>query len=51
LCSSLGDEQEGEVPHNAAAARAEDVSGLPPAYITVGQADRFRDEKSRTRSG
>jgi len=28
----------------AAAARAEDVSGLPPAYICVGAEDLFRDE-------
>lgn len=28
----------------AAAARAEDVSGLPPTYIGVGTADLFRDE-------
>ena len=40
----LGDGQQGEVSPYAAAARAEDVSGLPPAYITVGQADLFRDE-------
>ncbi len=28
----------------AAAARAENLSGLPPAYITVGTEDLFRDE-------
>lgn len=28
----------------AAAARAEDLSGLPPAYICVGSEDLFRDE-------
>jgi acetyl esterase/lipase len=28
----------------AAAARAEDLSGLPPAYTCVGELDPFRDE-------
>ena len=28
----------------AAAARAKDLGGLPPAYICVGTADLFRDE-------
>lgn len=34
----------GEIPYLAAPARAEDLSGLPPAYICVGGADGFRDE-------
>jgi acetyl esterase/lipase len=33
-----------EVPAFAAAARAADLSGLPPAYISVGTVDGFRDE-------
>jgi len=33
-----------EVSEYAAPARAEDVSGLPPAYIDVGSAETFRDE-------
>lgn len=33
-----------DVPAHAAAARAVDLSGLPPAYISVGGADGFRDE-------
>ncbi len=33
-----------DVPYLAAPARAEDLSGLPPAYICVGGADGFRDE-------
>ena len=32
------------VPYTAAAARAEDLSGLPEAYVCVGGADGFRDE-------
>ncbi len=32
------------VPGYAAAARAEDLEGLPPAYICVGTMDGFRDE-------
>ncbi len=32
------------IPYTAAAARAEDLSGLPEAYICVGGADGFRDE-------
>lgn len=34
----------GEVSPYAAPARAEDLSGLPPAYIEVGALDIFRDE-------
>ncbi|WJL96272.1 alpha/beta hydrolase [Microbacterium sp. ET2] len=33
-----------EVPIYAAPARAEDLSGLPPAFIDVGSAETFRDE-------
>lgn len=33
-----------EPDHYAAPARAEDLSGLPPAYIDVGEMDAFRDE-------
>lgn len=41
----LGDEYGGDnVSPYAAAARATDVSGLPPAFITVGTEDLFRDE-------
>lgn len=40
----LGDAYGGDVSPYAAAARATDLSGLPPAYITVGTADLFRDE-------
>ncbi len=32
------------VPAYAAPARAEDLAGLPPAYVSVGGADGFRDE-------
>lgn len=41
----LGDEYgtTGVSPY-AAAARAEDLSGLPPAFVTVGTVDLFRDE-------
>ncbi len=34
----------GEVPAYAAAARAADLTGLPPAWIGVGALDVFRDE-------
>ena len=34
----------GDVPAYASPALAEDLSGLPPAYIMVGQLDPFRDE-------
>jgi acetyl esterase/lipase len=33
-----------DVPYTAAPARATDLSGLPPAFVTVGAADGFRDE-------
>ncbi|MET7727598.1 alpha/beta hydrolase [Streptomyces mirabilis] len=33
-----------DVPATAAPARLEDATGLPPAYIEVGQLDAFRDE-------
>ena len=33
-----------DVPASAAPARATDLSGLPPAYIDVGQLDALRDE-------
>lgn len=33
-----------DIPIYAAAARATDLSGLPPAYISVGTIDGFRDE-------
>ena len=33
-----------DVPAYAAAARATDLSGLPPAFVSVGAVDGFRDE-------
>ena len=33
-----------DIPYTAAAARADDLSGLPEAYVCVGGADGFRDE-------
>ncbi|MHB9855556.1 alpha/beta hydrolase [Streptomyces krungchingensis] len=33
-----------DVPGYAAPARAEDLSGLPPAFLDVGSAETFRDE-------
>ncbi|MBO1753471.1 alpha/beta hydrolase [Actinotalea sp. BY-33] len=33
-----------DVPVTAAPARLEDATGLPPAYVEVGQLDLFRDE-------
>jgi len=33
-----------DVPAHAAAARATDLSGLPPAFVCVGTVDGFRDE-------
>ena len=40
----LGDAHGGNVSPYAAAARASDLSGLPPAYLCVGTLDLFRDE-------
>jgi acetyl esterase/lipase len=41
----LGDAVGGpDVPGHAAPARASDLSGLPPAYVEVGELDIFRDE-------
>ncbi|WP_328356177.1 alpha/beta hydrolase [Streptomyces sp. NBC_00445] len=41
----LGDAVGGpDVPGHAAPARASDLSGVPPAYIEVGELDIFRDE-------
>ncbi|OPG07213.1 alpha/beta hydrolase [Microbispora sp. GKU 823] len=41
----LGDAAGGEdVPAYAAPARAADLSGLPPAYVDVGELEVFRDE-------
>lgn len=42
--SYLGDLYGGEVPPTAAAARATNFDGLPPAYIMVGSMDGFLDE-------
>jgi acetyl esterase/lipase len=42
--SYLGDLYGGDVPAYAAAARATDLVGLPPALVIVGGADGFRDE-------
>ena len=33
-----------DVPYVAAAARCEDLRGLPPTFVAVGGADGFRDE-------
>ncbi len=33
-----------DIPATAAPARAEDLSGLPPAFVSVGTVDGFRDE-------
>jgi acetyl esterase/lipase len=33
-----------EVPYTAAPARCPDLSGLPPAFVSVGTVDGFRDE-------
>jgi acetyl esterase/lipase len=35
-----------DVPHYAAPARADDLSGLPPALVSVGALDGFRDENA-----
>ncbi|MGI5458673.1 alpha/beta hydrolase [Streptomyces sp. CA-249302] len=40
-----------EVPAHAAPARAEDLSGLPPAFLDVGSAETFRDEVVAYASG
>ncbi len=40
----LGELAGGDVPAYAAAGRADDVSGLPPAYLAVGQLDVVCDE-------
>lgn len=41
----LGDRRGGpDVSPYAAAARAEDLTGLPPAFLDVGSAETFRDE-------
>lgn len=40
----LGRDFSGEVPPYAAPSRAKDLTGLPPAYLCVGQQDPFRDE-------
>jgi len=41
----LGDRRGGvDVPATAAPARADDLAGLPAAYISVGSAEVFRDE-------
>jgi acetyl esterase/lipase len=42
--SYLGELYGGDVPAYAAAARATDLAGLPPALVIVGGADGFRDE-------
>ena len=42
----LGDRD--DVPYYAAPARADDLSGLPPAYIATSQFDPLRDEGSCT---
>lgn len=33
-----------DVPYTAAPARAEDLTGLPPAFVSVGSVDGFHDE-------
>jgi acetyl esterase/lipase len=43
--SYLGDQYgRADVPYTAAPARATDLSGLPPAFVSVGAVDGFRDE-------
>jgi acetyl esterase/lipase len=43
--SYLGDQYgHHDVPYTAAPARATDLAGLPPAFVSVGGADGFRDE-------
>jgi acetyl esterase/lipase len=33
-----------DIPYHAAPARAQDLAGLPPAFVAVGSVDGFRDE-------
>ena len=40
----LGEHAGGDVPAYAAPARADNLSGLPPTFIAVGDLDLFRDE-------
>jgi acetyl esterase/lipase len=40
----LGERRSDDVPAYAAPARADDLSGLPPTYVSVGGADLFFDE-------
>jgi len=40
----LGPDHEGEVSHYAAPARAKDLSGLPPAFVSTMEFDPLRDE-------
>jgi len=40
----LGEGHQGSVSPYAAPARAEDLSGLPPAYLMIGELDLMRDE-------
>jgi acetyl esterase/lipase len=43
--SYLGDLSGGDdIPYTAAPARADDLTGLPPAFVAVGTVDGFRDE-------
>jgi triacylglycerol lipase len=42
--SYLGDLYGGDVPYTAAPGRASDLSGLPPAFVSVGSLDGFLDE-------
>ncbi|MFD6095747.1 alpha/beta hydrolase [Nocardiopsis flavescens] len=42
--SLLGDPADGDVPARVSPALAEDLSGLPAAYIDTGSAEVFRDE-------
>ncbi|ALB45654.1 alpha/beta hydrolase [Clostridium beijerinckii] len=40
----LGETSSDEVSQYAAPSRAEDLTGLPPAYVAIGELDLFRDE-------
>src|SRR5258708_25946556 len=40
----LGEHHQGKVSPYAAPARAEDLYGLPPAYMMIGELDLMRDE-------